>query len=152
MKLVKLRFFARLTIEQAAQVLGIATSTAQNDLACACFWLRLEIEERRWEVLSLPVFSRNGIRLSNPSPNLALWNGIRTSVQHSEDLMATPKLDEADIFNAARTMKASEDRDLYVQQACTGDPALQERIEAMLRLHDLEPGYLETSSDDLGVV
>jgi RNA polymerase sigma factor (TIGR02999 family) len=46
-KLVKLRFFARLTIEQAAQVLGIATSTAQNDWAYARYWLRLEIEERR---------------------------------------------------------------------------------------------------------
>ena len=44
-KLVKLRFFARLTIEQAAQVLGIATSTAQNDWAYARYWLRLKIEE-----------------------------------------------------------------------------------------------------------
>jgi len=51
-KLVKLRFFARLTIEQAAQVLGIATSTAQNDWAYARFWLRLEIEESRREALS----------------------------------------------------------------------------------------------------
>ena len=51
-KLVKLRFFARLTIEQAAQVLGIATSTAQNDWAYARFWLRLEVEERRREALS----------------------------------------------------------------------------------------------------
>jgi RNA polymerase sigma factor (TIGR02999 family) len=46
-KLVKLRFFARLTIEQAAQVLGIATSTAQNDWAYARYWLRLEIEGSR---------------------------------------------------------------------------------------------------------
>jgi RNA polymerase sigma factor (TIGR02999 family) len=46
-KLVKLRFFARLTIEQAAQVLGIATSTAQNDWAYARYWLRLEIEKSR---------------------------------------------------------------------------------------------------------
>ncbi len=51
-KLVKLRFFARLTVEQAAQVLGIATSTAQKDWTYARFWLRLEIEERRREALS----------------------------------------------------------------------------------------------------
>jgi RNA polymerase sigma factor (TIGR02999 family) len=50
-KLVKLRFFARLTIEQAAQVLGIATSTAQKDWKYARFWLRLETEERRREAL-----------------------------------------------------------------------------------------------------
>jgi RNA polymerase sigma factor (TIGR02999 family) len=43
-ELVKLRFFAGLTIEQAAQVLGISTSTADNDWAYARCWLRLEIE------------------------------------------------------------------------------------------------------------
>jgi RNA polymerase sigma factor (TIGR02999 family) len=42
--LIKLRFFAGLTIEQAAQVLGISTSTADNDWAYARCWLRLEIE------------------------------------------------------------------------------------------------------------
>jgi DNA-directed RNA polymerase specialized sigma24 family protein len=43
-ELVKLRFFAGLTIDQAAQVLGISTSTADNDWAYARCWLRLEIE------------------------------------------------------------------------------------------------------------
>jgi RNA polymerase sigma factor (TIGR02999 family) len=41
--LVKLRFFAGLTNEQAAQVLGISSSTADNDWAYARSWLRLEI-------------------------------------------------------------------------------------------------------------
>ena len=41
--LVQLRFFAGLTNEQAAQVLGISTSTADNDWAYARSWLRLEI-------------------------------------------------------------------------------------------------------------
>jgi RNA polymerase sigma factor (TIGR02999 family) len=41
--LVKLRFFAGFTNEQAAQVLGISTSTADNDWAYARSWLRLEI-------------------------------------------------------------------------------------------------------------
>jgi RNA polymerase sigma factor (TIGR02999 family) len=43
-ELIKLRFFAGLTIEQAAQVLGISTSTADNDWSYARCWLRLEIE------------------------------------------------------------------------------------------------------------
>jgi RNA polymerase sigma factor (TIGR02999 family) len=43
-ELVKLRFFAGLTIEQAAQALRISTSTADNDWAYARCWLRLEIE------------------------------------------------------------------------------------------------------------
>jgi RNA polymerase sigma factor (TIGR02999 family) len=42
-ELVKLRFFAGLTIEQAAGVLGVSTSTAENDWAHARCWLRLEM-------------------------------------------------------------------------------------------------------------
>jgi RNA polymerase sigma factor (TIGR02999 family) len=41
--LVKLRFFAGLTIEQAAEALGVSTSTADNDWAYARCWLRLEM-------------------------------------------------------------------------------------------------------------
>jgi RNA polymerase sigma factor (TIGR02999 family) len=48
-ELVKLRFFAGLTNEQAAQVLGISASTADNDWAYARSWLRLEIDGDRAE-------------------------------------------------------------------------------------------------------
>jgi DNA-directed RNA polymerase specialized sigma24 family protein len=41
--LVKLRFFAGLTIRQAAAALGIAESTADADWAYAKSWLRLEL-------------------------------------------------------------------------------------------------------------
>ncbi len=41
--LVKLRFFAGLTTEQAAAALGISASTADNDWAYARCWLRLEM-------------------------------------------------------------------------------------------------------------
>jgi RNA polymerase sigma factor (TIGR02999 family) len=41
--LVKLRFFAGLTQAQAAEALGISTSTADNDWAYAKSWLRLAI-------------------------------------------------------------------------------------------------------------
>jgi RNA polymerase sigma factor (TIGR02999 family) len=43
-ELVKLRFFAGLTIESAAEVLGVSTSTADNDWAYARSWLRVELE------------------------------------------------------------------------------------------------------------
>ena len=42
-ELVKLRFFAGLTNQQAAEVLGISESTANNDWAYAKSWLQLEI-------------------------------------------------------------------------------------------------------------
>jgi RNA polymerase sigma factor (TIGR02999 family) len=42
-QVVKLRFFAGLTIDQAAAALGISASTADNDWAYARAWLRLEM-------------------------------------------------------------------------------------------------------------
>ena len=42
-ELVKLRFFAGLTIQQAAEALGISASTADNYWAYARAWLRLEM-------------------------------------------------------------------------------------------------------------
>jgi RNA polymerase sigma factor (TIGR02999 family) len=42
--LVKLRFFAELTAEQAAAALGVSTSTAEKDWAYARSWLRVAID------------------------------------------------------------------------------------------------------------
>lgn len=43
-EVVKLRFFAGLTSEEAAEVIGIAKSTADGDWTYARAWLRLEME------------------------------------------------------------------------------------------------------------
>jgi RNA polymerase sigma factor (TIGR02999 family) len=43
--LVKLRYFAGLTNEQAAAALGISPTTADNDWAYAKSWLRLEMQQ-----------------------------------------------------------------------------------------------------------
>lgn len=43
-ELVKLRFFAGLTIERAAEVLGISNSTANSDWAYARSWLGVEMD------------------------------------------------------------------------------------------------------------
>jgi RNA polymerase sigma factor (TIGR02999 family) len=42
--LVKLRYFAGLTIEEAAKALAVSTSTVDNDWAYAKSWLRREME------------------------------------------------------------------------------------------------------------
>jgi RNA polymerase sigma factor (TIGR02999 family) len=44
--LVKLRFFAGLTAEQAAAALGVSTSTAEKDWAYARSWLRVAIDRK----------------------------------------------------------------------------------------------------------
>jgi RNA polymerase sigma factor (TIGR02999 family) len=44
-ELVRLRFFAGLTLAEAARALGISVSTADNDWAYAKTWLRLEMAE-----------------------------------------------------------------------------------------------------------
>jgi RNA polymerase sigma factor (TIGR02999 family) len=44
-ELVKLRFFAGLTNEQAAEALGVATSTVDSDWAYAKSWLRVEMSQ-----------------------------------------------------------------------------------------------------------
>jgi RNA polymerase sigma factor (TIGR02999 family) len=44
-ELVKLRFFAGMTLRQAAAVLGIAESTADADWAYAKSWLRVELAD-----------------------------------------------------------------------------------------------------------
>jgi len=45
--LVKLRYFAGLTIEQSAKTLGISHATAERYWDYACSWLRLEILRTR---------------------------------------------------------------------------------------------------------
>jgi len=44
-ELVKLRFFAGLTMRDAAEILGISTTTADNDWAYARCWLKLEMSQ-----------------------------------------------------------------------------------------------------------
>jgi len=44
-QVVKLRFFAGLSTAEAATVLGVSTSTAENDWAYARSWLRLRMSE-----------------------------------------------------------------------------------------------------------
>jgi RNA polymerase sigma factor (TIGR02999 family) len=46
-ELVKLRYFAGLTLPEAAEVIGISTPTAERDWAVAKVWLHREISRRR---------------------------------------------------------------------------------------------------------
>jgi WD40 repeat protein/serine/threonine protein kinase len=63
--------------------------------------------------------------------------------------MVMAKLDEAAIFDAARQIKAPETRRQYVLQACAEDPKLQARMEALLRVYDEEPNFLDSPTEGM---
>jgi serine/threonine protein kinase/tetratricopeptide (TPR) repeat protein len=63
--------------------------------------------------------------------------------------MAMPKLDEASIFNAARRIDDPAARRLYVREACGEDGALADRVEALLRMHDEDPTFLASPTEDV---
>ncbi|HVA45958.1 MAG TPA: protein kinase [Pirellulales bacterium] len=53
-----------------------------------------------------------------------------------------PKLDERDIFDAARRIDALDARRLYLSQVCENNDALMARVETLLRVHDDEQSFL----------
>ncbi len=58
--------------------------------------------------------------------------------------MGYKQFDEAAIFNAARKIAEPESRAGYLKQACGENPALLERVGALLRAHDEEKSFLES--------
>src|SRR5437867_8782455 len=58
--------------------------------------------------------------------------------------MATPKLDEAAVFNVARRIDEPDARRVYVGQMCGTDQDAQARIEALLRVQDEDRNFLES--------
>jgi RNA polymerase sigma factor (TIGR02999 family) len=49
-ELVKLRFFAGLTVPQAAEAIGVSVATAENDWSYAKSWLRIELSDAHTNV------------------------------------------------------------------------------------------------------
>jgi serine/threonine protein kinase/tetratricopeptide (TPR) repeat protein len=58
-------------------------------------------------------------------------------------------LDEAAIFNTARQMEDPQARQAYLLQACGEDSQLRRRLEALLRVHDEERGFLESPTREI---
>src|SRR5262245_49655066 len=64
--------------------------------------------------------------------------------------MSSPELDEAAIFNSARRIEAPHARRAYIEQACGEDRDLRARVEALLRIHDGEPSFLQSPAEEFG--
>jgi eukaryotic-like serine/threonine-protein kinase len=61
--------------------------------------------------------------------------------------MTAPKPDESAIFNVARQIDDVDAQRLYIEQACNDDPKLQARLEALLRVYEVDPTFLEQPAD-----
>src|SRR5260370_21373812 len=58
-------------------------------------------------------------------------------------------LDEAAIFDQAYQIETPEARLLYIQQACAGNRVLLARLQALLRIYDRDPNFLESPAEEL---
>jgi serine/threonine protein kinase/tetratricopeptide (TPR) repeat protein len=53
------------------------------------------------------------------------------------------------VFDHAVDIENSSDRVAYLEEACLGRPELREKVDALLRAHDLAGSYLENGPEDL---
>jgi serine/threonine protein kinase len=63
--------------------------------------------------------------------------------------MSNAPLDEEAIFKVACQIASPQARSEYLAQVCGGDPALLERVELLLRLHDQQDGFLGSGAETL---
>src|SRR5262245_10552933 len=58
--------------------------------------------------------------------------------------MATRQLDEEAIFTAARRIDGVEARAIFIKQACGGDPAVIERVKALLEAYERDSQFMQS--------
>ena len=98
-RLVELRYFAGMTGEQAAEILGVSPSTADRHWTYACAWLRREVqagkaaeEKRAPEKQPLPATERgaNPASFSPRSIRAGYWGGVAFSCREKILMLPTP--------------------------------------------------------------
>src|SRR5207247_6989534 len=65
----------------------------------------------------------------------------------SRIIMTAQKLHEGDIFDMARRINEPEARRRCIQRACGEYGRLQARVEALLRVYEEDPGFLESAME-----
>ena len=63
-------------------------------------------------------------------------------------MVATP-IDDKAIFEVACQIESSDARAAYLRQVCGDHEAVHDRIVSLLRLHEEQPGFLESPPGDL---
>jgi len=66
--------------------------------------------------------------------------------------MSTKQNDEKSIFKAALELKTAAERTAYVEKVCAADPALRERILALLEAREDKGDFLEALLDEPAVL
>src|SRR5436309_16054930 len=61
--------------------------------------------------------------------------------------VAVPDRIERAVFDVARHIPATVDRQIYVEHACGEDRELRARVEALLRVHDEDLTFLESPAE-----
>jgi WD40 repeat protein/tRNA A-37 threonylcarbamoyl transferase component Bud32 len=59
-------------------------------------------------------------------------------------------VNESQVFHDALKCTTAVERDAYLDEACAGDPGLRADVEALLRAHASDPGFLEQPAGLLG--
>jgi serine/threonine protein kinase len=62
--------------------------------------------------------------------------------------MPNRPLDEEEIFHVARTIPDPEAQAKYLDQICSGDQPLRDRVQSLLQVHEQEQGFLKPGSPD----
>ncbi len=113
-ELVKLRFFAGLTTQQAAAALGVSTSTAEKDWAYARSWLRVAIDRMSDRRADRPEKNRYGFGTGSSHYILDGPAARRGGPMNAS------RPDNETIFHAARDIPDPDRRREYVREACGG--------------------------------
>jgi RNA polymerase sigma factor (TIGR02999 family) len=122
-ELVKLRYFASLSLDQAATSLGVSTATAYRHWAYARAWLRDELLEGRLAVFSL------GREKTPRAASHWLVEAMR------QEVPMTAVEDRARTILLAALERAPDQRPAFLDEAC-GDADVRARVDQLLCAHD----------------
>ena len=129
-ELVKLRYFAGFSVEEAADLLGISRAMAKRHWAYARAWLYAALADADETAIGRPYFA---ILRATPLQKLALILGGFVTAELDHMSKDVPGID--DIFSAAIELASAEERAAYLDQACAGDAQLRRRLEKLLNAH-----------------
>ena len=133
-RLVELRYFAGLTGDQAAEILGISTSTADRHWVYARAWLRREVQARPKIIVEI-------LGAADAVPSHGVVEPRRTCRRTA--------MNEETLFHEALAKPAAE-RAAFLEQACAGRSQLRAAVEALLAAHEASGSLLDKPAVEVG--